>query len=166
MQFGPGLAATFLYYFTSAAVAISFVVARSTGLGIETGIPQQFGAVGGLVAGVIGVYFNRTAQVSLSVQGRKKWLNALDSALAQYGYQLTSTEDDLRIYERSGWSKWFSGRIFVQIEAQIGSQPEAQTKTAQITIASRAVTVRALKQILPEASPKPSDPKPSNPSEN
>lgn len=158
MQFGPGLAATFLYYFTSAAVAITFVVARSTGMGIETGIPQQFGALSGLVAGLIGVYFNRTAQFSFSVQGRKKWLNELDSALAQYGYQLTSSESDLRIYERSGWSKWFSGRIFVQTDIQTDTQTNTQTKATiqtearQVTIASRAATVRALKQILPEAS--------------
>ncbi len=139
MQFGPGLVATFLYYFTSAAVAVSFVVARSTGLGLETGIPQQFGAISGLVAGAIGVYFNRTAQFSLSVQSQKKWLSRVESALAPYGYQLVLTEDNLRVYEREGWSKWFSGRIFVQIEG------------SEVTIASRAATVRALKQIILEA---------------
>lgn len=152
MEFGPGFFATFLYYFTSAAVAISFVVARSTGLGLETGIPEQFAAVGGLIAGAIGVYFNRTAQFSLSVRGRKKFLNELDSTLAQYGYQQAadisdeeisekdSAEKDapnsLRIYERSGLSKWLSGRIFVQIEE------------AQVTLSSRAATIRALKRVV------------------
>ncbi len=149
-EFGPGAAATFLYYFASTAVAITFVMSRSTGLGVGTGLPEQVGAVGGLVAGLLGLYFNRTAQFSLPLQGRKKFLNELDTVLAQYGYQpvpsdqleqLTAeTSGSLRVYERSGASKWLSGRIFVQVEDQ------------QVTLASRAGTVRALKKIL--ASPK------------
>lgn len=157
MEFGPGAVATFLYYFASAAVAITFVMARSTGLGLGTGLPEQFGGLGGLIAGGLGVYFNRTAQFSLPLQGRKRFLNELDSTLAQYGYQPLEGEaleqftlgssgsapdhapdqsGSLRVYERSGASRWLSGRIFVQIEAE------------RVTFASRAGTVRALKKIL------------------
>jgi hypothetical protein len=145
-EFGPSATATFLYYFASSAVAITFVMSRSTGLGIGTGIPEQFGAIGGLIAGGLGVYFNRAAQFSLPLQGRKKFLNELDTTLAQYGYQplsrdqlaefTTDNAGKLLVYERSGASKWLSGRIFVQITAD------------QITFASRAGTVRALKKIF------------------
>lgn len=141
MEFGPGAAATFLYYFASTAMAITFVMSRSTGLGVGTGLPEQVGAVAGLVAGGLGVYFNRTVQFSLPLQGRKKFLNELDTTLAQYGYEQVEFDNadvpqDLRIYERTGMSKWLSGRIFVQIAED------------QITFASRASTVRALKKIL------------------
>lgn len=136
MQFGPGLAATFLYYFTSTAVVLTLVASESSGLSVNTGIPQQIGALGGLIAGVLGTYFNRTLSFSVPVESRKKFLNQLESTLTGMGYQKVSDEEGVQTYQRSDWSKWFSGRIFVQMEDQ------------QATIASRAITVRSLKQVL------------------
>jgi hypothetical protein len=136
MQFGPGLVATFLYYFSSTAVVLAFVASRSSGLDISTGIPQQVGALGGLMAGILGAYFNRTLSFSVPVEGRKKFLNQLESTLARMGYEKVADEEGVQTYQRSSFSKWFAGKIFVQIEDQ------------QATIASRAITVRTLKKVL------------------
>lgn len=132
MQFGPGVATTFLYYFTSTAVVLTFVVSQAVGLSVNTGVPQQFGAIGGLVAGILGAYFNRTVSFTVPFQSQKQFLKTLEATLAQMGYQQIAQEDEVRIYQRSDFSKWFSGRIFVQVEDQ------------QATIASRAVTIRSL----------------------
>lgn len=136
MQFGPGIAATFLYYFTSTAVVITFVASRAIGLGIDTGVPQQVGALGGLLAGILGTYFNRTTSFIVPVQSQKKFWNELESTLSQLGYQQVAEEEGIRTYQRSSFSKWFSGRIFVQLEQQ------------QATIASRAITIRQLKKVI------------------
>lgn len=136
MQFGPGIAATFLYYFTSTAVVITFVASRAIGLGIDTGVPQQVGALGGLLAGILGTYFNRTTSFTVPVQSQKKFWNELESTLSQLGYQQVAEEEGIRTYQRSSFSKWFSGRIFVQLEQQ------------QATIASRAITIRQLKKVI------------------
>lgn len=136
MQFGPGIAATFLYYFTSTAVVITFVASRAIGLGIDTGVPQQVGALGGLLAGILGTYFNRTTSFTVPVQSQKKFWNEMESTLSQLGYQQVAEEEGIRTYQRSSFSKWFSGRIFVQLEQQ------------QATIASRAITIRQLKKVI------------------
>lgn len=136
MQFGPGLVATFLYYFSSTAVVLTLVASQASGLSINTGIPQQVGALGGLMAGVLGTYFNRTLSFSVPVESRKKFLNQLESTLVEMGYQKVADEEGVQTYQRSSFSKWFSGRIFVQVEDQ------------QATIASRAITVRSLKKVL------------------
>lgn len=136
MDFGPGAAATFLYYFTSTAVILSFVVAQSIGIGIDTGVPQQVGAIGGLMAGVLGTYFNRTISFSVPYESAKKFLNRLETTLSQLGYEQIAEVDGVRTYQRSGLSKWFSGRVFVQTEA------------GTATIASRAITIRNLKQVI------------------
>jgi hypothetical protein len=133
MNFGPGAAATFLYYFTSTALVITFVMSRSVG---SESLSQPISVLGGVVAGGLAVYFNRTTSFTMPVQSRKKFLKSLDATLAQLGYQQVSEAEDLRTYERSSFSKWFSGRIFVQIVDQ------------EATIASRAATVRALKKLL------------------
>lgn len=138
MQFGPGLVATFLYYFTSTAVVITFVMSRSLGLGISTGIPQQVGALGGLLTGILGAYFNRTISFTVPFQNQKQFLKSLEATLTQLGYQQISEEEDVRVYQRSSFNKWFSGRIFVQLENQ------------QATIASRAITIRSLKAQYPK----------------
>lgn len=139
MEFGPGIAVTFLYYFTSTAVVITLVASRSLGLGIDTGMPQQIGALGGLLAGIFGTYFNRTVSFSVPVQNQKQFLKSLEATLSQLGYEQVAEEQvdaPVYIYQRSSFSKWFSGRVFVQFADQ------------QATIASRAITVRSLKPLL------------------
>jgi hypothetical protein len=135
MEFGPGIAATFLYYFTSTAVVLTFIASQSAGISINSGIPQQVGALGGLLAGVLGTYLNRTVSFSVPVENPKKFLKELEATLTQLGYEQIA-EEEVRIYQRSSFSKWFSGRIFVHFADQ------------QATIASRAITIRSLRKLL------------------
>lgn len=158
MDFGPGFLPTFLYYFSSTAVVCAFVVSRALGVGLDSSIPQEIGAAGGVVAGLLGAYFNRTVTYTAPFQSQKKFLNYLETLLEQMGYQqvieqpdetdadlAAAQPDNLRIYTRSSFSKWFSGKIYVQLDAQ------------SATIASRAVTIRQLRQRLEAANePKPS----------
>jgi hypothetical protein len=81
MQFGPGLAATFLYYFASTGIVLTMIASRGANLSIDTGIPQAVGAIGGTIAGIFGTYFNRTISFTVPVQGQKQFLNLLDSSL-------------------------------------------------------------------------------------
>lgn len=137
MQFGPGFAATFLYYFTSTAVIVALVASRSLHVGFDTGIPQEFGAVSGTVVGLVSAFFNRTASFSVPAKNPKAVLTQLSEVLSQMGYQQTQElEDNIAVYERSALSKFFSGRVFVQREAD------------QITIATRALQLRAIRKRL------------------
>ena len=175
MQYGPGISATFLYYFTSTAIVFAFITAQSLGTGIS-GFPQQVGLVGGLVGGLIGVYFNRTVTLSVSKQaggksesskgGKKKSGKAIAKTLPKLiesmGYELVVEPEDedegdadakeqteakekaevddqtveFDVYQRKGFSKFFSGRIFVYQE------------NGETIVSSRATHIRALKRLL------------------
>lgn len=132
MQAGPSFLSTFIYYFSTTAIVLTIVVSRATGLQIATGIPQQIGALGGALAGLVGVYFNRSVAIVLSFSEKKKFLAELETLLTAMGYQLQAEGDEVRVYARSGISKWLSGRVFVKFEGQ------------EATIASRAVHMRRL----------------------
>lgn len=135
MQFGPGFAATFLYYFTSTAVIFTLVASQALGLSLQTNIPQQLGAIGGLAAGLIGAYFNRTITLTVPVQNQQEFLTKLNETLAQLGYQQSEElEDQIWVYQRSGLSKAVSGKVFVQLEA------------GSATIASRAIQLNAIRK--------------------
>ncbi|WAL60640.1 hypothetical protein [Thermocoleostomius sinensis] len=134
MQFGPGFLPTFLYYFTTAGVLVALVASRGMGFSLNSGMPGRLGLMGGVVAGLLGAYFNRTTTVDVQFQGQKKFLAELETTLAAMGYQLAAQEEDLRIYERSNLSKWLSGKLYVQLEQN------------HATIASRAGTLRRLRK--------------------
>jgi hypothetical protein len=136
MQFGPGFTATFLYYFATTGVIFTLVAMQSMGLSPTSGLPQQLGIAGGLVAGLIGAYFNRSMTIAVPLSNQKKKLAPLETALRTMGYQQVSEEDTVRVYERSNLSKWLSGKIYVQIEKD------------QATIAGRAVHIRRLQKEL------------------
>lgn len=139
MQFGPGLLVTFLYYFSSTAVIFTLVASRGMGLGTETGIPQAIGVAGGLLAGGLGTYFNRTVSWVLPLKNKKKPLIELENVLTQMGYENVSEalgESNVKVYDRTSFSKWVSGKVYVQTEPD------------QVTIASRASTIRRLQQVL------------------
>lgn len=135
MQFGPGVLPTFLYYFTATAVIVGFVTIRGMHFGLETGVPQIVGTIAGLIAGGLGTYFNRTIQVSVPVQSKKKFLNQLESTLNQMGYEKTAEEEEILTFERSAGTLSPS-RIYVQIEGETA------------TIASRARIVRQVQQAI------------------
>jgi hypothetical protein len=136
MQAGPSFLTTFIYYFATTALILTLVVSQSTGLSIASGIPQQVGAIGGVLVGLVGIYFNRSVMIITNFSDRQKFLTELDAILTTMDYQLLTEADDIRVYERSGFRKWLSGRVFVQIEKQ------------QATIASRAVHMRRLEPEL------------------
>lgn len=136
MQFGPGFLPTFLYYFTSTAILITLIASKGMGFGMDTGLPQQLGLAGGVIAGGLGAYFNRTTTLSVQFRNRKTFFNELERTLKQLGYQRTSEDEGLYIYERSNLSKWLSGKIFVQMEGN------------SATIASRATNIRQLQKVI------------------
>jgi hypothetical protein len=132
MQAGPSFLSTFIYYFATTAIVLTAVVSRATGLQIATGLPQQIGALGGALAGLVGVYFNRSVSIVAPFSEEKKFLVELETLLTAMGYQLQAEGDGMRVYARSGISKWLSGRVFVKLEGQAA------------TIASRAVHMRKI----------------------
>lgn len=136
MQSGPGFAATFLYYFATTGIIFTLVAMQSMELSTASGVPQQLGIAGGVVAGLVGVYFNRSQTIAIPLQNQKQFLATLEPALNAMGYQQTSEADNIRIYERSNLSKWLSGKIYVQLEKD------------QATIASRAIHIRQLQKGL------------------
>jgi hypothetical protein len=135
MQYGPGTTATFLYYFTSTALVFTLVMAKALGTGLD-GLPQQVGLLGGLLGGLVGTYFNRTITFTVDTNGKDATSKKLAQALKAMGYEKTNDEDGLALYERSGVSKFLSGKVFVQQEGK------------SATIASRATHVKVLKKLL------------------
>ncbi len=132
MQADSGFLTTFIYYFATTAIVITVVVSQATGLEIATGIPQQIGALGGALAGLVGVYFNRSVAIVAPFLEKEKFLAELETLLTAMGYQLQAEGNEVRVYARSGIQKWLSGRIFVKFEGQAA------------TIASRAVHMRQI----------------------
>jgi hypothetical protein len=132
MQTGSGFLSTFLYYFATTAIVITAVVSQATGLQIATGIPQQIGALGGVLTGLVGVYFNRSVCIVVPFSEEKKFLVELETLLTAMGYQLQAEGDGVRVYARSGIKQWLSGRVFVKFEGK------------EATIASRAVHMRQI----------------------
>lgn len=148
MQYGPGFWATFLYYFASTAFVFSLVTMQGLGVGMDTGLPQQVGLVGGLISGLIGGYFNRTMTLEVPVKNKKVFLKTVKATLAQLGYQekqdqTQEAEDDILVYERQGLGKFLSGKVYIQIDKN------------SATIASRAGQMRKLrKEMVPETKEK------------
>lgn len=132
MQASSSFLSTFIYYFAITAIVITGIVSQATGLPIATGIPQQIGALGGVLVGLVGVYFNRSVSIVVPFLEEKKFLVELETLLTAMGYQLQAEGENVRVYARSGISKWLAGRIFVKFEVQ------------EATIASRAVQMRKI----------------------
>lgn len=135
---GPGFVPTFLYYFSGTALVTTFLAVQSLGVGLETGIPNQLGLIFGSMGGLIGAYFNRNRVIELPIAKRKAFLQQLEQALAEKGYELDDTAalEDVAVYRRAALRQLFSGRIYVQIEGQ------------QAFIASRAANLRWLAKKL------------------
>lgn len=110
---------------------------RSLDIGLSSGLPQQFGLLGGLVGGLIGMYFNRTITLSVPIKSEKAFFKDLDAVLFQMGYQQSAQDGTVRTYERTGLSKFLSGRVHVQVEND------------EAAIASRSIQIQALKKLLP-----------------
>lgn len=152
---GPGVASTFLYYFSTSALVGSFVVSRGLHLGLQTGIPTQIGILLGLVAGSLGAYINRSTQLQMTVANPKQFQQDLEAALEKMGYGPAPTSEDAEestdqapranaatqsvpylTYQRRSLSQFFAGKLYAQITP------------SQATIVSRAANIRRLKKLL------------------
>ena len=117
MPQGPGFLVTFLYYFSSTTLIVMFVTSKGIGMSLETGLPYQFGILFGLVAGLLGAYFNRSATISVSFRNKKKtFIKTLEQALSEMGFQKKSQLEEFAVYEKSAIRTLFSGKVLVQID--------------------------------------------------
>jgi hypothetical protein len=135
---GPGFGLTFLYYFSGIALVTTFLAVKTLGVGLETGIPNQFGLAFGAIGGVLGATFNRSKILNVPFKSKKVFDRKLDAALTAMGY----TEDPnanlegIQVYRRSTIRQLFSGKIYVLVDDQ------------QARISSRASHIRGLRRKL------------------
>jgi len=149
MPRGPGFWFTFVYYTVMATIVAALSSAPllfggRLGLeAIETALPI------GLVLGLLGGYFNRTASLELTTRNATALQSQIDRLLSEWEFgAIDPAELDqeawkaVQVYERNSWRKWFSGRVFVRIDRQTA------------TIVSRASLIRKLqRQLTTEAPP-------------
>jgi hypothetical protein len=134
---GPGIAFTFIYYFSGAALITALFAAQSLGVGFATGLPGQVGLLGGLVGGSLGVLFNRTRTLEIPVTSPKQMAGKLASTLEAMGYTQTDTlENGIEVYQQGSFRRFFTGAILVQRRSQAWF------------LVSRAANIRTLKKRL------------------
>ncbi|TVQ14676.1 MAG: hypothetical protein EA368_00925 [Leptolyngbya sp. DLM2.Bin27] len=125
---GPSFGLTFLYYFCGTALVTTLLAVKSLGIGLDTGIPNQYGIGFGMIGGLLGALVNRSTTLTLPISSQKTFKRELDTALADMGY--TEVEDPnwldgISVYRRPFVRQLLSGRIYVLItdkKAQISSR--------------------------------------------
>lgn len=133
---GPGPVFTFAYYFSGAALIATLVVVKALGAGLGTGITGQLALAAGSIGGTLGVLFNRTKTLEISVSGRRAWKQPLEQALTARGYTLAATEGPVSVYQKSRLRRLFAGDIYVYHHDQT------------VVLVSRAANIRALEKHL------------------
>jgi len=135
---GPGFGLTFLYYFSGIALVTTLLAVKTLGVGLETGIPNQFGLVFGAIGGVLGATFNRSKNLNVPFKSKKVFDRKLDAALTAMGYAEDPNADleGIQVYRRSAIRQLFSGKIYVVVDDQ------------QARISSRASHIRGLRRKL------------------
>ncbi|MGK7873854.1 MAG: hypothetical protein AB4426_11240 [Xenococcaceae cyanobacterium] len=136
MPQGPGFLVTFLYYFSSTTLIVMFVTSKGMGMSLETGLPYQFGILFGLVAGLLGANFNRSATISASFQNKKAFTKNLNEVLSEMGFEEKSQLEEFTVYEKSPLRTLFSGKVFVKIDQN------------SATIIGRSSNIKRLSQII------------------
>lgn len=125
---GPSFGLTFLYYFCGTALVTTLLAVKSLGIGLDTGIPNQYGIMFGIVGGVVGALVNRSTTLTLPVSSQKTFRRELDAALAEMGYTEDKDADlldGISVYRRPFVRQLLSGRIYVLLtdkKAQISSR--------------------------------------------
>ncbi|OKH45946.1 hypothetical protein NIES30_18630 [Phormidium tenue NIES-30] len=127
MPSGPGFGLTFLYYFSGTALVTALLAVKSLGLGLDTGLPNLYGALFGTVGGFMGAFVNRSTTLTLPVNSRKTFKRELDAALAEMGYTEDGEPslDGVLVYRRPFVRQLLSGRVYVLLgekQAQISSR--------------------------------------------
>ncbi len=139
LPIGPGTSFTFLYYFVTAGIITWLFVARLFGIGLTTPLPAELGLLGGGIAGLLGILFNRSQTLEVPFTSKKQFRQQLNDVLTSMGYALEATEGSVDRYQKPNTSRFFAGDIFVQ-----------QRGKSAIFI-SRASNIRRLKQRFDKA---------------
>ncbi|MFP4120827.1 hypothetical protein [Coleofasciculus sp.] len=134
MHLSPGFWATFYYYFTGMTLIVAVLASQVLGLSLTQPLPYRYGITLGLVAGLVGAYFNRSVTLSLEFKNKKAFSKTLNKTLSAMGFEPTSEIDNFVVYQRPALRSLFSGKVFVQIDNGIA------------TIISRASLIRRLRQ--------------------
>ncbi|MEA5449924.1 hypothetical protein VB780_15195 [Leptolyngbya sp. CCNP1308] len=135
---GPSFGLTFLYYFCGTALVTSLLAVKTLGIGLETGLPNQYGFLFGIVGGLLGASVNRSTNLELPISSRKTFKRELDAALADMGYaeDADANLDGVLVYGRPFFRQLLSGRVYVLL------------KDKQVQISSRAVHMGGIKKRL------------------
>ena len=135
---GPGFGLTFLYYFSGTALVTALLAVKSLGIGLDTGLPNLYGALFGTVGGLLGAFVNRSTTLTLPVNSRKTFKRELDAALAEMGYSedAGANLESILVYRRPFARQLLSGRVYVLLGEK------------KVQISSRAVHMGGIKKRL------------------
>jgi hypothetical protein len=128
---GPGFAFTFLYYFVGTALVTALLATQTLGVGLETGIPNRFGLLFGVVGGGIGALTNRSRSLTLPCPSQKNFQQQLNTILTDMGYAAVpdARTDGVMVYRRNALRQLFSGPVYVLLE---GKQAHISSRTVQL----------------------------------
>ncbi len=139
MQSGPGFWPTFLYYFVGTTFIVVLLINQGVGDTVLTdgsGNPFTVGILFGLLAGGVGAYFNRHELLTIPIANQKAFAPKMNAVLTEMGFTEADQIEGVSVYERPIPSRFFSGRLFVQLE----------NETA--TLSGRSRLVRSLQKRL------------------
>ncbi|MEM6518884.1 MAG: hypothetical protein AAF722_06070 [Cyanobacteria bacterium P01_C01_bin.70] len=111
---GPGASFTFLYYLVTAGVITNLFTARLYGVSAVTLLPEVAGLAGGVIAGLLGIFFNRSQTLTVPFTSKKQFRRLLNDVMTSMGYALEETSGTVERYQKPNASRWFTGDIFVQ----------------------------------------------------
>jgi hypothetical protein len=111
---GPGFFSTFLFYFVGATLIAAFVLSQGADLGSVN--PLQPGILFGLLAGLVGAYFNHHETATIAMTNRGAFIQKLKTTLTEINYEETGRVEEFTVYQRSIPSRFLSGKLFVQLE--------------------------------------------------
>lgn len=136
MLTGPEFLTTFLYYFVCTTLIGLLVISQGMEISLDRFSMLSCGSVG-LVAGLLGAYFNRSVTLSTPIQGNAKiWMKNVQKTLSEMGFEPNGQIEDFTIYRKSPLKTLFSGRVLVKSEKN------------EMTIISRSSTVKRLQEVL------------------
>jgi uncharacterized protein YneF (UPF0154 family) len=136
MLTGPEFLTTFLYYFICTTLIVLLTISQGMGISLDR-FSYVIGMLMGLVAGLIGAYFNRSVTFSTPLKGNPKtFKRTFEKTLSDMGFELNGQMEDFTIYCKSPLKTLFAGRVLVKIEKDV------------VTIMSRSSTVKRLQEKL------------------
>lgn len=116
MLSGPGFAVTFLYYFSTTTLIVTFLVAQETHVNFLAPANFQMGIVTGTLVGLVAAYFNHNITIDIEFKKKRTFINKLNQALSQMGLDEQMQVGDFVVYYKSGLKKFLSGKISIKME--------------------------------------------------